>query len=466
MPLDRLDAGEFTAGIALSWEYGDARDAHGHAPAPPLPARAMPSGPKFAGPGVPAPSPAFDLVQVARDAATAVDLANRKYLAPALAFRGLEALQDVVVGTVAGVTIGMMLMASATYYSVSLQATAMILRWFGVLSISAFGASQSVAIRTAFDPFLDAILLARGDPDRIDLAARQYADAVALVCGTTAELLFFAATARGIDPVLRQLADSRLARTLGVERLRAWLAAGIRRRRAADRASRTATNEHPPLPAESLRIDIQPAPVDVGGAPMPRGTIPPQVVVEPAVALTPGNVEGVITHIGRRQHLGAKAIRLIRQAARTVGEKWNLPDMLRGLVSHALSGENLPPGFRVIDKVVLDARGDVTTIVSFKSHQPYAKGFRKAGALLEQLKTEIDALAKFGGDFHRRVRVKPTPETVRTLDVEVPPDTIEPEVAGRPPGDPALRRQMRAEAAAAVQYAKTRGVELHFKAAR
>ena len=41
---------------------------------------------------------------------------------------------------------------------------------------------------------------------------------------------------------------------------------------------------------------------------------------------------------------------------------------------------------------------------------------------------------------------------------------LDPRPTGRPRGDPALRAQMRAEAAEAIRYARTRGVEVRFKA--
>ena len=52
----------------------------------------------------------------------------------------------------------------------------------------------------------------------------------------------------------------------------------------------------------------------------------------------------------------------------------------------------------------------------------------------------------------------------RVLEVEVPPDTIGAEIAERPRGDPVLREQWRSEAAAAIEYARTRNVELRIKA--
>jgi hypothetical protein len=78
------------------------------------------------------------------------------------------------------------------------------------------------------------------------------------------------------------------------------------------------------------------------------------------------------------------------------------------------------------------------------------------------LEREIDQVAAVKDVNLGRRWVDCTPNTKRVLEVEIPRDTIAAEMVGRPKGDPMLRQQFRQEAAAALAYAKTRGVELNF----
>ncbi|MGE5186598.1 MAG: hypothetical protein ACM31C_31295 [Acidobacteriota bacterium] len=214
---------------------------------------------------------------------------------------------------------------------------------------------------------------------------------------------------------------------------------------------------------------IMEEPVDVvpGGRPT-RPVVPagPKVVVEEATALTVDNVESVIATLRSRRVVSDEEVALLRAAAATKGEKWNLGPALRGEVSHALSGENLPPTFKTIDRVNgVDAEGNALEVTSIKSHQPYSESMKEPGGFENTLKREVDDVAKFKRGQVGKQIVRTGPDTKRVLEVEVPPDTLSPEVPGRPPGDPELRAQWRTEAANAEKYAASQNVKIRFKAA-
>jgi hypothetical protein len=200
----------------------------------------------------------------------------------------------------------------------------------------------------------------------------------------------------------------------------------------------------------------------VADQPAPAATVP----VESAPPLTKDNVDTVISALQQKRALAPEEIDLIRSAATTKGEKWNLPPALRGEVSHVLRGENLPRMFKGIDKVgPVDENGVATEVTSLRSHQPYSESMREPGGFLNTLKDDIDGLANFRGARVGTKIVRVGPGTKRILEVEVPPDTLSPSTPGRPPGDPALRAQFRAEAAEAANYATSKGVDLVFKEA-
>ena len=183
-------------------------------------------------------------------------------------------------------------------------------------------------------------------------------------------------------------------------------------------------------------------------------------------ALTSENVEHAIRTLKGQGQLSAVEEERVRQAALNHTEKWSLSAALRGKVSHALQGQNTPWNTQVVDVMEFTPDGKLGKIVSLKSHQPYAESLRQPEGFQKALMREIDEIAGV-----RKVKiigrnVDTTPNTMRVLQVEIPPDTIAAEMVGRPKGDPALRAQFRRESAAASEYANSRGVELRFVEAR
>jgi hypothetical protein len=230
-------------------------------------------------------------------------------------------------------------------------------------------------------------------------------------------------------------------------------------------------SSRPVLPKlEPLRQDGPPPEGAGGGATKPASAPSgPSEPLEPTpsreLTLRPDNVEDVIATLNKRHRLSAHEIKLIRHAAKTNNEKWNLPDTLRGKVSHALAGENLLPNTQTIDRVGAIRPDRVATeVASLKSHQLYARSMRAPGGTLATLKQDIDALAKLQDQkFLRENRVPflVNTETKRILQVEVPRRTLR-HVPGETAAEARLRAQFIEECEQARTYAKTLGIELRF----
>jgi hypothetical protein len=190
---------------------------------------------------------------------------------------------------------------------------------------------------------------------------------------------------------------------------------------------------------------------------------PPTVPVKRSATLDESNVEDVIAQLRSERKLSPDEEAAIRRQAKNKGEKWNLDDKLRGEVAHVLAGENLPRSFPVIDRVDgVNRRGVAKSITSVKTHQLYTDTFKQPGAFLGQVTREIDALAGFTRETYAGKTVKADNNTTRTLEVEVPPNTL----SSAKGGDEALRKQWREEAQKAEEHAKTKGVKLVFRSTK
>lgn len=107
--------------------------------------------------------------------------------------------------------------------------------------------------------------------------------------------------------------------------------------------------------------------------------------------------------------------------------------------------------------------GPVVEVTSLKSHKLWAEGYARPGTFRRTLEREIDALAELRAGKVGKVRVNTGPDTRRTLDIEVPPNTLgEATVPDYTDVGPALRAQWRTEAAEALVYARSKGVDLRF----
>lgn len=199
----------------------------------------------------------------------------------------------------------------------------------------------------------------------------------------------------------------------------------------------------------------------------PKSLAAPKVPVGTALPLTADNVEWVISVLQSNRSVSNDEVARLRRAANNATEKWSLPDALRGEVAHILADENLPRTFEKIDRVAgFDDEGYALEITSVKSRQPYGESFTRPGGFRASLEADIDSVAAFKDGRVGMRYVIAGPKTVRVLEVEVPPDTLEPATPGRPPGNPVLRAQFRAEAEQAIAYGKSKQVEVRFKAAR
>lgn len=213
---------------------------------------------------------------------------------------------------------------------------------------------------------------------------------------------------------------------------------------------------------EQLLHDLDGA-LDALGQGVEDAARPPGFTLEPARSLDPSNVDAVIAALQRRRKVAPDEIALIRQQAENQGEKWNLPDTLRGEIGHILGGENLPHGFPTIDR--FGPPGDdgyPTDVTSIKTHNLWAESFRQPEGLFDKLVNEIDELADFESERLKAQVITRGPNTKLVLQVEIPPDTLS---IGQGGGED-LRAQWRVEAERATAYASTKDVTLVFKTTR
>jgi hypothetical protein len=178
----------------------------------------------------------------------------------------METLAGALQGVVVGAALSAALIGTTLYYGLCVPLTVKLLEWLGVASIVSFSNQKLEQIADAFVPFVDTILHAHGDPDPIDRAARQYAEAVAIITGAVAEALFYLAIAKGLDPILQELEGTNLARTLGPKRLREWINDGVNRIQGRPGQSGSA----------------QPAPITSPSTPQPAPTRPTPTPTKPA----------------------------------------------------------------------------------------------------------------------------------------------------------------------------------------
>lgn len=219
---------------------------------------------------------------------------------------------------------------------------------------------------------------------------------------------------------------------------------------------------------QSTALQAPPKQTALARLPATKALAAPRVPVGRAQPLTASNVEWVIEVLrANNTPLTDDDLARIRRAAQNPTEKWGLGPSLRGEIAHILADENLPRTFETIDRVAgIDEDGFAIEITSVKSRQPYGKTYSAPEGFYKSIADDVDTLAAFThGQLGTRYVIA-GPSTVRVLEIEVPPDTLEPQTPGRPQGDVQLRAQFRAEAERAIAYGKTKNIEVRFTAAR
>ncbi|RYZ40902.1 MAG: SH3 domain-containing protein [Myxococcaceae bacterium] len=113
-----------------------------------------------------------------------------------------------------------------------------LLEWMGLAFLAHWIVSSIQKIGAAFAKFFGKVWQARGDAQRLDLAARELAEAIGVLAGVLIEALAMWAMAKGTSAAFKALKGTAVERAFGTTRLASWL-----KERAANRAADTS-----PLP--------------------------------------------------------------------------------------------------------------------------------------------------------------------------------------------------------------------------
>ena len=98
-----------------------------------------------------------------------------------------------------------------------------ICEWLGLGLLLVWIAQSAAAIGTAFATFIATVWNARGNPDVLDRAAQEHAEAWGTVAGVLVEALVMYAAAKGIPALLGMLRGTRFGEAIGESKLSEWL---------------------------------------------------------------------------------------------------------------------------------------------------------------------------------------------------------------------------------------------------
>jgi hypothetical protein len=131
---------------------------------------------------------------------------------------------------------------------------------------------------------------------------------------------------------------------------------------------------------------------------------------------------------------------------------WSLNPFVRGRIIEALFGRNatgptLASNFPVIDRVVVQGTEDVASkVVSVKSIDLSSASYQSGNAVLNRLTQYINSLAGFTEQTWGGVTVQTGANTVRTLELAIPPTV--------------MTQSQQNQVTQAAQYALQHGVQL------
>lgn len=148
-----------------------------------------------------------------------------------------------------------------------------LLEWLGLGMLVLWVGQSVVQVGSAFASFFARVWEARGDAAKIDLAGRQFAEAVGLLLAKLLEALIMYVTAQGLPVVLRSVRGTRFGTALGETTTARWVQA-----RAANVAAGTSPVMGPAALVRNLRgtsVPALPADVTVVGNAAPFHTLPP-----------------------------------------------------------------------------------------------------------------------------------------------------------------------------------------------
>jgi hypothetical protein len=143
--------------------------------------------------------------------------------------QGLALLAVGAIALLAGLTLIGGLIGSAPGAAAGFELGLAIIEWVGLGFLVQWIASSVASIGGAFLQFLTTVWNARGDRTAIDLAARQFADAIGVLMGVLVQLLVMWAVSIGVRAALARLQGTAFARAFGETRLGQWLTERITR---------------------------------------------------------------------------------------------------------------------------------------------------------------------------------------------------------------------------------------------
>lgn len=179
--------------------------------------------------------------EILEDFGTAIDKSGQ-YIPEAVARHVEEMLREALAGLAVMMAVAAGLLAVTTAIGAALGALAggagaapgaaagfeagvALLEWLGLGMLVVWIGASVVQVGASFADFFGKVWAARGDAEKIDKAARQFAEAIGLLLAKLCEALIMYVTAKGLPVVLRSLRGTRLGTALGETRAAQWLQA-------------------------------------------------------------------------------------------------------------------------------------------------------------------------------------------------------------------------------------------------
>ncbi|WP_428264447.1 DUF6861 domain-containing protein, partial [Haliangium sp.] len=142
-----------------------------------------------------------------------------------LMLMALGAIGVVAISTAVGAALGALAggVGAAPGAAAGFTVGVAICEWIGLAFLTAWLAQSAVAIGAAFGAFIATVWEAHGDPDVLDRAAQEHAEAWGTLTGVLIEALVMYAAAKGIPALLGMLRGTRFGEAIGETKLGQWL---------------------------------------------------------------------------------------------------------------------------------------------------------------------------------------------------------------------------------------------------
>ncbi|MEZ4238720.1 MAG: DUF4157 domain-containing protein [Myxococcota bacterium] len=143
----------------------------------------------------------------------------------ALAVMAVGAVALLAISTAIGAAIGALAggVGAAPGAAAGFEVGMALLEWIGLGFLIAWVGSAAVRIGGAFGTFLGMVWEARGDQQRLDAAARQFAEAIGTLVGVLIEALVMWAASVGLGVALGRLRETPFGRSMSESALGEWL---------------------------------------------------------------------------------------------------------------------------------------------------------------------------------------------------------------------------------------------------